>query len=35
LHVQDELKRVNAWEIEKLLKTGALDLYEHSAFIVS
>lgn len=35
LHVQDELDRVNAWEIEKLLNTGALDLYEHSAFIES
>ncbi len=33
LHVQDELKRVKAWDIDNLLKTGALDLYKHPAFV--
>ncbi len=33
LHVQHELERVNAWKIETLVKTGALDLYEHAALI--
>lgn len=33
LHIQDELIRVNAWELSNLVETGALELYKYPAFV--